>query len=156
MPLQPIQHTNQNRAPSVRTLLLWPTLLLTTVGLLIIIVWAGWWIQRLFISQAEQELEIEAFLIANALRDPLSNFLEGEGPSGRPLGNLVLSYAADTGARVVVNNMTFAPMNLVQENDGSTPLRQSWEKMTSLAWYNFPSPTPPFSAKSGRSGCAPA
>lgn len=102
MPPQPIQHTNQKRAPSVRTLLMWPTLLLATVGLLIIIVWAGWWIQRLFISQAEQELEIEAFLIANALRDPLSSFLEGEGPSGRPLGNLVLSYAAETGARVVV------------------------------------------------------
>nr|WP_290670371.1 HAMP domain-containing sensor histidine kinase [Ardenticatena sp.] len=102
MPQRQMPHPNHTRAPSVRTLLLWPSLLLATVGLLIIVVWAGLWIQRLFISQAEQELEIEAFLVANALRDPLANFLEGESPRGRPLGNLVLSYAADTGARIVV------------------------------------------------------
>ncbi|GAP63625.1 hypothetical protein ARMA_2048 [Ardenticatena maritima] len=99
--MQPPPHKRRH-APSLRALLLWPSLVLATVGLLVIVIWAGLWIQRLFISQAEQELEIEAFLIANALRDPLENYLSAQFPSGRPLGNLVLSYAADTGARIII------------------------------------------------------
>ncbi len=105
--------------PSLRSLLLWPYLLLSTAGLLALVVWAGFWLQNLMVEKAEHELEIEAFIIANALREPLDEWIHGEVPERRPIGNLVLSYAHETKARLVV---ALPDGRIVFSSDPNTPV----------------------------------
>ncbi|MDQ7030208.1 MAG: hypothetical protein Q9O62_10730 [Ardenticatenia bacterium] len=101
-------------------LLLWPYLVLATVGLAVLVLWAGLIIRTLMIEKVEHELEIEALLIANALRDALESWMEEELPAGRPIGNLVLSYAEETNARIIV---TLPDGSIVFSSDPDTPLR---------------------------------
>ncbi len=93
--------------------------MLATVGLAVLVIWAGLMLQTLMIEKVEHELEIEALLIANALRDALGNWVEGELPSGRPIGNLVLSYAEETRSRIIV---ALPDGSIVFSSDPDTPL----------------------------------
>jgi len=72
------------------------------LGLGGLILWTGFRLQTAIIEQAEHDLELEALIIANALREPLEKWEEGEMPEGRSLEALVRSYAQSIGVRVTV------------------------------------------------------
>ncbi len=76
--------------------------LLMLLGLGGLIAWTGVRLRTAIIEQAEHDLELQALLMANALRDPLEAWREGERPKGRSLETLVHSYAESLNARVVI------------------------------------------------------
>ncbi len=89
---------------SLQSRLILTYLILTLLGLGGLILWTGFRLQTAVIEQEEHDLELEALIIANALRDPVEKLQEGEMPAGRPLETLVHSYAESIGVRVTVVN----------------------------------------------------
>ena len=77
-------------------------LVLMLLGLGGLILWTGLRLQTATVEQAEHELELEAFIMANALREPLEDRREGEDATGRSLDTLVQSYARGVGGRVTL------------------------------------------------------
>jgi signal transduction histidine kinase len=71
------------------------------------------------IQQTEHELELQAHIIANALRDPLQRTHEGETTGGRSLDALIASYATSIGGRVVLLD---AQRNIVLSSDPRLPV----------------------------------
>jgi len=100
-----------------RLLLTYLTLMVLSVGGLI--VWTGLRLQMVAIEQAEHNLELEAFIIANALQEPLQKWGKGKNPEGRSLESLVRSYAESTGGRVTV---TDARLQVLLSSDERLPL----------------------------------
>lgn len=95
MPRRLIPRSLQNR-------LLLTYLILMLLGLGGLTLWTGLQLQTAVVEQAEHDLELEALIIANALREPLGKWHEGEEFRGRSLDILIRSYARSAGARVTV------------------------------------------------------
>jgi signal transduction histidine kinase len=77
-------------------------LLLVFLGLGGLIAWTGQRLQAATIAQAERELELQAHIIADALRDPLEGRAESGRSQGTPLASLIDSYARTAGSRVTI------------------------------------------------------
>jgi hypothetical protein len=75
-------------------------LILIFLGLGGLILWTGLRLQTAIVGQAEHELEFEALVMANALREPLEKWYEGKDPGGRSLKAVIESYARQGGVRV--------------------------------------------------------
>ncbi len=71
------------------------------------------------IQQTEHELELQAHIVANALRDPIQRTHEGETTGGRSLDALIASYASSIGGRVTLLD---AQRNVVTSSDPQVPL----------------------------------
>lgn len=88
---------------SLQGRLLLTYLLLMLLGLGGLILWTGIRLRRANFEQTEHDLELEALIIANALREPMHGALEGEeGAGGRSPSALASSLAQRTGARITV------------------------------------------------------
>ncbi|MFQ6058704.1 MAG: sensor histidine kinase [Anaerolineae bacterium] len=87
---------------SLQSRLLLTYLVLILLGLGGLILWTGLRLQTAVVEQAEHDLELESFIIANSLRDPLEKWREGEGFEGRSLDALIRSYAQGVGVRVTL------------------------------------------------------
>ncbi|MFQ5855255.1 MAG: sensor histidine kinase [Anaerolineae bacterium] len=87
---------------SLHSRLLLTYLALMLLGLGGMIVWTGLRLQVAVVEQAEHDLELEALIMANALREPLDRWRKGKGFEGRSLPALVRSYAESVGVRVTV------------------------------------------------------
>lgn len=72
------------------------------------------------IEQAEHNLELEAFILANALREPLSKWAEGKDFERPALEDLVRFYADSIEGRVT---MTDAELRILASSDERVPLR---------------------------------
>lgn len=103
---------------SSRLLLTYVTLMVLGLGALI--AFAGQRLADENIQRAEHELELQAQIIANAMRDPIQRGGEQESSGGRSINNLVASYAQDTDARVTLLDPQF---NVLQSSEASVPLR---------------------------------
>ena len=95
------------RLLSLQGRLLLTYLALTLIGLGGLILWTGQRLQEATLEQAQRDLELQASLIANALREPLEGLHEGEGHGGRPMEVLIRSYAIRSGARVTLVDAGF-------------------------------------------------
>ena len=104
---------------SLQSRLLLTYLLLLLIGVGGLIFWTGLQLQNAIIEQTEHDLELEALIMANALRDPLEKWLEGESYSGRPLATLIESYARSVSARVTLITPTFQV--LMSSDESATP-----------------------------------
>ena len=87
---------------SLQNRLILTYLLLMLLGLGGLILWTGLRLRTAIIEQTEHDLELEALIIANALREPLEDWEDGEVHEGRSLAMLVRSYAESIGVRVTV------------------------------------------------------
>ena len=99
-----------------RLLLTYVTLMLLGVGS--VIAWTGERLAAQSVEQAEHELELQAQIIANALREPLEPSDEGR-ESGRSLDTLIASYAQSIGGRVTV---TDAALQVIASSDRRVPV----------------------------------
>lgn len=104
---------------SLKSHLLLTYLAVMVLGVGSLIFGTGQRLQAAIVEQAEHQLELEAFIIADALRDPLEKWVEGEKPAGRSLESLVLSYAQSMGGRVT---MTDARLLVLLSSDERVPL----------------------------------
>lgn len=78
-------------------------LLLAVLGLGGLVLWTGIRMRSAIIEQTEHDLELEALIMANALREPLSHWMEGEdGREGRSLSEILSSYATSLNIRVTL------------------------------------------------------
>jgi signal transduction histidine kinase len=87
---------------SLRGQLVLTYVVLVLLGLGGLIAWTGQRLQAATLAQAEREMELQAHLIADALRDPLEAFSEQRRSRGPSLASLVDSYARTSGSRVTV------------------------------------------------------
>lgn len=111
--------TRLPRSLQSRLLLTYLALMVLGVGGLIL--WTGQRLQAAAVEQAEHNLELEAFIIADALREPLDKWAAGKKPDGRSLESLVHSYAQSTGGRVTV---TDARLQVLFSSDERVPLHR--------------------------------
>ncbi len=105
-----------------RLLLIYVGLIALGVGSLI--VWTGERFGQQRLQQAEHELELQAQIVANALRDPIDHPLSAQrsgGDSGRSLDALVNSYAQSIGGRVT---LVSSQLQVVLSSDPVVPLRR--------------------------------
>src|SRR5512140_1270550 len=110
----------------LRGLKLTNRLLITYVSLMVaalavLIAWTGRTMGEQAIQQTEHELELQAQIIANGLRDPIERSHEdGPGPTGgRPIGAILAAYAQDTQGRVTL----LAPnLQVLLSSDSAVPL----------------------------------
>jgi len=109
--------TRLSRSLQSRLLLTYVALMVLSVGGLIL--WTGQRLQAAAIEQAEHNLELEAFIIADALREPLDKWAQGENSEGRSLQSLVRSYAESAGGRVTVTN---AGLRVLFSSDERVPI----------------------------------
>ena len=81
---------------------------LALVGLSVagLILFVGFRLQRAALDQAQRELEMQSDIIANALREPL----EYRATTGRPLDNLLRSYAQSAGVQVTLADANRRPL----------------------------------------------
>ncbi len=91
------------------------------LGLGGLIIWTGQRLAAQSIQQQEHELELQAQIIANALRDPVEHPGPRNAPttSGRSLDSLVASYALNIAARVTLLDPNF---QVVQSSDDRVPV----------------------------------
>jgi len=108
--------TRLSRSLQSRLLLTYVALMVLSVGGLIL--WTGQRLQAAAIEQAEHNLELEAFIIADALREPLDKWAQGENSEGRSPQSLVRSYAESAGGRVTV---TDAGLRVLFSSDERVP-----------------------------------
>lgn len=88
---------------SLQARLLVTYLLLAALGLGGLVLWTGIRMRLAIIEQTEHDLELEALIMANALREPLSHWMEGEdGREGRSLSEILISYANSLNVRVTL------------------------------------------------------
>lgn len=104
---------------SLQGRLLLTYLAVTVLGVGGLILWTGQRLQAAIVEQAEHQLELKAFIIADALREPLEKWAKGKKPDGRSLDSLVHSYAQSTGGRVTV---TDAQLQVLFSSDERVPL----------------------------------
>ena len=71
------------------------------------------------IQQTVHELELQAHIVANALRDPIQRTHDGENTGGRSLDTLIASYASSIGGRVTLLD---AQRNVVLSSVPQVPL----------------------------------
>jgi len=102
---------------SFRLLLTYLSLMLMGVGSLIAL--AGWRISAQAIEQNAAQLELQAAIVANALRDPFEHLDERRSTEGRSLANLVASYAQNISGRVTLFD---ANLKMVASSDTRLPL----------------------------------
>lgn len=122
---------------SLQSRLLLTYLVLMVLGVGSLILWTGQRLQTVAVEQAEHSLELEAFIIANALQEPLHKWAEGEKPNGRPPESLVHSYAQSTGARVTVTDTRLqvlfssdkrVPLHIEGNHPEFVAARSGWEQ----------------------------
>src|SRR5579864_516148 len=77
-------------------------LALAILGLGGLTLWTGQRLQAIRLEQVEQNLALQADLIAGAFREPLERLHGGEQTERAPLTNLAQLYAQRTGGRVIV------------------------------------------------------
>lgn len=106
------------RRLSSRLLLTYVTLILVGVGGLILL--AGWRITSQTIEQNAQELQLQAQIIANALREPYEKFSERRSYEGRSLDSLLMSYAQNVNGRVTLVD---ANLNVMATSDPNVQAR---------------------------------
>ena len=87
---------------SLRAQLVLTYLALMLLGLGGLIAWTGQRLQSATIAQAERELELQAHIMADALRDPLEERTEPRRSQGTPLASLVDTYARTASSRVTL------------------------------------------------------
>lgn len=75
--------------------------LLVALGLGALVLRLGWQLQHNLVEQAEHELEVQGFLIASALREPVEGLLEGK-LSTEVLAPILTNYIMEVGGRVTV------------------------------------------------------
>ncbi len=85
---------------SLQSRLLLTYVVLMVVGLGGLILWTGLRLQVAVVEQAEHDLELQAFIIANALREPLGYWKEGEDQTERSLNAVVRSYTQNVGVYI--------------------------------------------------------
>ncbi|MBI5879397.1 MAG: HAMP domain-containing histidine kinase [Chloroflexi bacterium] len=100
---------------TLRARLLVTYLLLTAIGLGGVILWTGSRLQATAYVEAGHAIELQAHLIANALRDPLVHEEEHAATPGRSVVELAQSYARQTGSRVTLYD---EHMQVVAASDG--------------------------------------
>lgn len=106
---------------SLQSRLLLTYLVLMVLGVGGLILWTGQRLQAAAIEQAEHNLELEAFVIADTLREPLDKWTKGKKSDGRSPESLVRSYAQSTGGRVTV---TDARLQVLFSSDERVPLHR--------------------------------
>lgn len=106
---------------SLQSRLLLTFLVVVLLGLGGLILWTGLRLQTAIIEQAEHDLELEALLIANALREPLGKWREGEAIEGRSLDMLVRSYAESVGGRLTIVDTS---LQVLTSSDDAVPAHQ--------------------------------
>jgi signal transduction histidine kinase len=87
---------------SLRGQLVLTYVVVVLLGLGSLIAWAGQRLQAATISQAERELELQAHLLADALRDPLEGQRDARRSAGTPLPMLLENVARTSGSRVTI------------------------------------------------------
>ncbi len=92
---------------SLRGQLVLTYVVLVLLGLGGLIAWTGQRLQAATLAQAERELELQAHIIADGLRDPLEASSEQRRSRGTSLASLVDSYARTSGSRVTVVDARF-------------------------------------------------
>ena len=92
-------------ARSLQARLLLTYLALVSLGLGGLILSVGVRLQQAAVDTVEHDLEIQSFVIANALRDPLHDWLEDKDQrAGRAVDSLIQSYAQEAGVRVTLTD----------------------------------------------------
>ncbi len=87
---------------SLQGRLLLTYLALMLLGLGGLILWTGLRLQFAIIEQVEHDLELESLILANALREPLEKWREGERDPAHDLDRLVRAYAQSVNVRVTI------------------------------------------------------
>jgi len=95
---------------SLRSQLVLTYVSLVLLGLGGLIAWTGQRLQAATIGQAERELELQAHLMADALRDPLEARADDRRPQATPLASLLDSYARTSGSRVTIVDARLQPV----------------------------------------------
>lgn len=85
---------------SFRLLLTFATLMLAGVGSLILL--AGWQITSTAVDQNANELQLQAQLLANALREPIERSDDNHSFTGRTLADLTTSLAQNVNGRITI------------------------------------------------------
>lgn len=130
---------------SLRSRLLLTYLFLMVLGLGGLILWTGLRLEEAVIEQAEHELELEALLMANALREPLGKWIAdpGKADGGRSLDILIYSYAQslgarvtilDTASRVVVSSLEAIPPRHVEQDHPEILAAYSGREVHDIRW----------------------
>lgn len=77
---------------SLQSRLIWTYLFLLSLGLGVFITWVGLELQAAIVEQAEHELELHAYIMANALREPLAEWSMGERLASDAIAAMVDAY----------------------------------------------------------------
>ncbi len=85
---------------SLERRLLFTYVVLMVLGLGGLILWTGLRLQTAIVEQVEHDLELQAFIIADALREPLEHWKKGENQTERSLNALVHSYTQNVGVYI--------------------------------------------------------
>jgi len=101
-----------------RLLLTFVTLM--ALGLGSVIVLSGLRLNAQTLDRNEHDLELQAQLIANALRDPIEHSDEADHGGGRSLDALIASYAQGVNGRITLVD---AQLNVVLSSDNAVPTR---------------------------------
>jgi len=118
---------------SLRGQLLLTYVLVVLLGLGGVIAWTGQRLQTATISQAERELELQAHLLAEALRDPLEERGDPRRTSGTPLATLLQSYAQTSGSRVTIVDPRFQTLISSDPQQAGTSLTEAPELLAARA-----------------------
>ncbi len=111
------QHIN---GLSSRLLITYVTLMV--LGLGSVILWTGQQITAQHVQQAEHQLDLQAHIIANALREPVDRPDHAATTStGRSLDDLIGSYASNIGGRVTLVD---ANLNVIASSDPAVPVHR--------------------------------
>ncbi len=99
-------------------------LLLTFVTLMVfglgsVIALSGWRLTAQDLAHSKRDLELQAQIIANALREPVGQGDRGNPTGGRSLDTLIGSYAQGIGGRVTLVD---AQLNVVLSSDAVVPV----------------------------------
>ncbi len=118
-----------------RLLLTYVVLMLLGLGGLIL--WTGLRLQTAVVEQTEHDLELEALIIANALREPLEDWREDRDHEGRSLPTLVRSYAESLDVRVTIIDPAYqvllssdeaVPVHVEDNHPEIAAARAGWEQ----------------------------
>ncbi len=113
---------------SGRLLITYVTLMI--VGLGGVIVWTGQQITAQHVQQAEHQLELQAHIIANALREPFDHPRTDASSGGRSLQDLIGSYASNIDGRVTLVD---ANLNVVATSDPAVPTHREDDRPEFIA-----------------------
>ncbi len=120
----------RQRTSSLSSRLLITYVTLMILGLGSVIVWTGGQISAQHVQQAEHQLELQAQIIANALREPVDRPHPDSSSTGRSLNDLIGSYAANIGGRVTLVD---ANLNVVASSDPAVPIHREDDRPEFIA-----------------------